>query len=134
MFKKVIRKYLKKKISHNNRNIVYYYWYRFLAEVVKDKNTENVLCGISSWLCSRDNENLLIHLDDVFVIDDLVYLCVRRPGLWIGKSGTRINSLEEYLNINREGDKINDFKIKIIEDNNSNFCSILKYWRIYNDF
>ena len=56
------------------------------------------------------------HFNNIFVIDDNVYVYTRHPGLWIGKGGRTIDAIEHRINYNLDGKKFYDFKLQLIEN------------------
>ena len=111
--KKLIKKYLKNKlqVSHPKK----YHFLRWLAECVKDaKKTDDALSGIAYYM--MENKSDYLQFNDIFVIDDNVYVYTRRPGLWIGKGGLTIDAIEHRINYNLDGKKFYDFKLQLIEN------------------
>ena len=83
------------------------------------------VCGlISIWLIETENSLNTYQLTDIIVLENDVYLYTKRPGMWIGKSGSTLKSLEDRMNHNLDGEMIHDYKINIIEDKDSIFNMI----------
>ena len=83
------------------------------------------VCGlISIWLIETGKSTSTYQLTDILVLGNDVYLYTTRPGLWIGKSGSTLKSLEDRMNHNLDGEKIHDYSINIIEDKDSIFNMI----------
>ena len=126
--RKLIKKYLKKKLE--TRRPKHYYFLRWLSELVKDEmNTENVLAGIASWMVATGET--FLPFNDIFVIDNAIYIYTHRPGLWIGKKDSVINSLEYSLNHNINDEKIHDYKISLIECYMVATTTIESYLHVY---
>jgi hypothetical protein len=98
-------------VSHPKK----YHFLRWLAECVKDvKKTDDALSGIAYYM--MENKSDYLQFNDIFVIDDNVYVYTRRPGLWIGKGGRTIDAIEHRINYNLDGKKFYDFKLQLIEN------------------
>ena len=83
------------------------------------------VCGlISIWLIETENSLNTYQLTDIIVLENDVYLYTKRPGWWIGKSGSTLKSLEDRMNHNLDGERIHDYSINIIEDKDSIFNMI----------
>jgi ribosomal protein S3 len=112
--KKLIENYLIKRLNVSHPK--HYYFYRWLAECIKDKDkTIDVLCSIAGYINST-NKNAGLPFLDIFVIRDYVFVVTQRPGLWIGKSGETHEAIEYRLNHTTKGDKVSDYKLEYIED------------------
>ena len=88
------------------------------------KQYRDICCLISTWLIETEKSTSTYQLTDILVLGNDVYLYTRRPGLWIGKSGSTLKSLEDRMNHNLDGEKIHDYEINIIEDKDSIFNMI----------
>lgn len=108
--KKLIRKYLKKHLKRENK---YYYFYRWFVSISKDKTqTKDMFYAVASWFSKNtDKVNLINNLQDIYVVDNVLYIVTLRPGLWIGKHGSIINSLIDHLK--QENPNI---EVRLIED------------------
>ena len=84
----------------------------------------NVCSLISIWLIETEKTTSTYQLTDIIVLGNDVYLYTKRPGMWIGKSGSTLKSLEDRMNHTIDGDRIHDYKINIIEDKDSIFNMI----------
>ena len=84
----------------------------------------NVCSLISIWLIETEKTTSTYQLTDILVLENDVYLYTKRPGMWIGKSGSTLKSLEDRMNHNLDGERIHDYKIHIIEDKDSIFTMI----------
>lgn len=83
------------------------------------------VCGlISIWLIENEKSTSTYQLTDILVLGNDVYLYTKRPGIWIGKFGSTLKSLEDRMNHNLDGERIHDYKINIIEDKDSIFNMI----------
>ena len=84
----------------------------------------NVCSLISIWLIETEKTTSTYQLTDIIVLGNDVYLYTKRPGMWIGKSGSTLKSLEDRMNHNLDGVRIHDYRINIIEDKDSIFNMI----------
>ena len=129
--KKLIKKYLKRKlqVSHPKK----YHFLRWLAECVKDvKKTDDALSGIAYYM--MENKSDYLQFNDIFVIDDNVYVYTRRPGLWIGKGGQTLDAIEHRINYNLEGKKFYDFKLQLIENIHEADAEIAMTIKVLNNY
>ena len=127
--KKLIKRYLKKNLTAHPKH---YYFLRWLADLVKDnKQTDNVCAGIARWIYDTNENYLLDKLNDLFVIDNNVYIYTYRPGLWIGKGGKTIDSLIHSLNYNIYNVKTHDYKIQLIEIHKQPYSEVIGYAHFY---
>ena len=98
----------------------------------------DVCARISIWLDETEKLINTYQLTDIIVLENDVYLYTKRPGWWIGKSGSTLKSLEDTMNTNIDGERIRDYKIHIIEDKDSIFNMISTgyghYWAIQDDY
>ena len=102
-------------------------FYGLKSESFKYSTKEQYInvCGlISIWLDETNNAINTYQLTDIIVLENDVYLYTKRPGLWIGKSGSTLKSLEDRMNHNLDGERIHDYSINIIEDKDSIFNMI----------
>lgn len=132
--KRLLEKYLLKKIRHNNREYKRYLFLRWLAEFVKDNNIEttSVVCGIAAYIYYEYNQ-LYDTLTDMFIVGNKVFIVTTRPGMWIGKSGETIEAIKKELNFDKNGQKISDYEIGIIEDIKGVRPEIRRYCRVFSD-
>ena len=129
ILKNWIKKYLKKHLNVHPKN---YYFLRWLADMGKnEKQMDDICAGVARWMYDTDESNLLGHLNDLFVVDNNVYIVTFRPGLWIGKSGQTVESLKHSLNYNIDGEKINDYDIRFIEVHKQPYSEVLSYAYMY---
>lgn len=122
-FKKQIEKYLKKHLTGHPKH---YHFLRWLASLVKDKEKLITVYGaISGYFYYKQNDYTRLYIinvmqfTDIFVVDNNVYIYTQRPGMWIGKGGCTINEIEDRMNLNVNGQKQYNYKIELIEDNDS---------------
>lgn len=109
----MIENYLIKRLNVSHPK--HYYFYRWLAECVKNKDkTSDVLCSIAGYMNENINKNLPFF--DIFVVRDYVFVVTQRPGLWIGSCGVTHEAIEYRMNHNVNGEKISDYKLEYIED------------------
>lgn len=88
------------------------------------KQYRDVCLLISNWFIETGKSTSAYQLTDILVLGNDVYLYTKRPGIWIGKFGSTLKSLEDRVNHNLDGDKIHDYSINIIEDKDSIFNMI----------
>ena len=88
------------------------------------KQYNDICCLISYWLIENEKSTSTYQLTDILVLGNDVYLYTKRPGIWIGKFGSTLKSLEDRVNHNLDGEKIHDYSINIIEDKDSIFNMI----------
>ena len=88
------------------------------------KQYRDVCLLISNWFIETGKSTSTYQLTDILVLGNDVYLYTKRPGIWIGKFGSTLKSLEDRVNHNLDGDKIHDYSINIIEDKDSIFNMI----------
>lgn len=88
------------------------------------KQYRDVCRLISAWFVETEKSLNTYQLTDILILENDVYLYTKRPGLWIGKSGSTLKSLEDRMNHNLDGDRIHDYSINIIEDKDSIFNMI----------
>lgn len=102
-------------------------FYGIKSETLKyttKKQYRDICDLISIWLIETEKSTSTYQLTDIIVLGNDVYLYTRRPGIWIGKSGSTLKSLEDRVNHNLDGEKIHDYIINIIEDKDSIFNMI----------
>lgn len=102
-------------------------FYGIKSETLKyttKKQYRDICDLISIWLIETGKSTSTYQLTDILVLGNDVYLYTTRPGFWIGKSGSTLKSLEDRVNHNLDGEKINDYEINIIEDKDSIFNMI----------
>ena len=88
------------------------------------KQYRDVCLLISNWFIETGKSTSTYQLTEILVLGNDVYLYTKRPGIWIGKFGSTLKSLEDRVNHNLDGDKIHDYSINIIEDKDSIFNMI----------
>lgn len=133
--KRLLEKYLLKKIRHNNREYKRYLFLRWLAEFVKkdDMETSSVMCGIAAYIFEK-YQRLADKFSDVFIVGNKVFIVTTRPGMWIGKGGETINAIEKTLNVNRDGKKVSNYEIELIEDVKSAVPDIHGYFKVLGEY
>ena len=128
-FKNAVIKFLKKKLSAQQPK--HYYFYRWLVDLIEDKQHLNDVCvGISKWvLKSPSNAKFFIYIKDVFVLDNIVYIYTDQPGMLIGKAGCVYDEIKQEINhLNT------NYTIFFIEMNNVSYTKILSYIKKYNAY
>ena len=103
-----------------------YHLLRYLVSVVEDVNlTKDVRYSIASWMYLTNRTNY--PFSDIFVVDDTVYICTVRPGLWIGKGGETVDSLTNNLNTKVDGTKYRNLQVRFIERLNDAASDVYGY-------
>lgn len=121
-FKQQIEKYL---IKHLTSHPKHYHFLRWLVSLIEDRNKLiDVYGSLSGYFYHKQkdiNYNIFNYMQfiDIFVVDNNVYIYTQKPGMWIGKAGHTIDEIEDRMNLNVNGQKIHDYKIRLIEDNDS---------------
>ena len=136
IIKKYITKYLLKYFYGSSKNYYYvrdhvkfYLFLRWLSELVKDeKDTEDVMISIASYMY---HNNLDLPFTDIFVVANIVCICTKRPGLWIGKAGSIIDQITNNINFNVNGEKIHNFQIKLLETTKGAVIDIYNYIKVF---
>lgn len=110
-----------------------YHLLRYLVSVVEDEDlTKDVRHSIASWMFTTNRTNY--PFSDIFVVDDVVYICTVRPGLWIGKGGETVDSLTNNLNTKVDGIKYRNLQVKFIESTNDAVSDVYDYLRTLERF
>ena len=124
--RKLIKKYLHKKL-HGVNHPKHYAFLRWLAEIVKDEITTNDVChDLAYWL--DFNPDFKGMLNDLFLIDNQIYIYTITPSLWIGKAGSTLEDVSNFLNHDDSGAKISNYEINLIEiDNTTPFSQVYHY-------
>lgn len=114
---------------HISTRGTYYFFYRWLAALAENKDArEHVLCTIARYIDMNGLFN--VPFTDIFIIKDSVILVTRRPGMWIGKSGSTIEELTGLINYN----SLRNYKIQIIEDNFSAQKACADWMSFFNEY
>lgn len=66
----------------------------------KEDERRKVLNLLASWLHKEKLTRLIDTLTDVFVFDGDIVIATCRPGMWIGKMGSTIDNLRDYMREN----------------------------------
>lgn len=109
--KKLIKNYLKKKLDTAHPK--HYNFLRWLAGFVEDVKSTKYVCRRLAGYAHSNSLNGIVN--DVIVLDDVVYLNTMTPGLWIGSKGKTFDDAVEYINSDYEGNKVKDYKMSLIE-------------------
>ena len=101
---------LKDKLDHYSR----YNYYELRAEAEKyiSRPHTHYVCRMIGYY--SNNKNFRADFNDIFVIDNDIYIYTIRPGLWIGLHGQTIDDILEYLNTDGDGNKKYDYHIHFI--------------------
>ncbi len=77
--KQLIKKYLKKKLNKSHPK--HYYFLRWLANIVMDKEqTKDVCASIARWMYDNKYSLQKLPLNDIFVLDKKLYNYTFLPG------------------------------------------------------
>lgn len=139
IIKKYIIKYLLKYFNGSSKNYYYvkdhvkfYLFLRWLSEFVKnEEDTSHVMCSIASYMYYN---KLDLPFTDIFVVENVVCICTRRPCLWIDKKGCIIDEIIKKLNFNLKGEKIHNFKIQLLETTKGAVVDIYNYIKVFGDY
>ena len=107
-----MKKFIIKHITHPEK--YNYFFYRWLVSIFYPDKQSVKLIGVFLWLYHQNSR--MIEFTDMFMIDNTIYIYTQRPSFWIGKGGCTMDSLYDYLNKDKDGKKIHDYHIQIIED------------------
>lgn len=137
IIKKYITKYLLKYFNGSSKNYYYvrdhvkfYLFLRWLSEFVKnEEDTQDVMASIASYMYYN---RLDLPFTDIFVIKNVICVCTRRPGLWIGKKGSIMDKIIKKLNFDSKGEKIHDFKIQILETTKGAVVDVYGYMKVFD--
>lgn len=136
IIKKCLIKYLLKYFQGSSKNYYYqrdhlkfYLFLRWLSEFVKnEEDTQDVMISLAHYM---HYNRTVLPFTDIFVIENIVCVCTTRPGLWIGKSGSVMDSILKKLNFNIDDKKIHNFKIQLLETTRGAIADINSYINIY---
>jgi hypothetical protein len=139
IIKKHITKYLLKYFNGSSKNYYYvrdhvkfYLFLRWLSEFVKnEEDTKDVMASIASFLYYK---RLDLPFTDIFVVENVVCICTRRPGLWIGKAGCIMDEIIKKLNFNLKGEKIHNFEIQLLETTKGAVVDVYGYMKVLGDY
>lgn len=131
--KQLIKKYLKKKLNKSHPK--HYYFLRWLANIVMDKEqTKDVCASIARWMYDNKYNLQKLPLNDIFVLDNKIYIYTFRPGLWIGKAGSTVYSCEDSINHNVNGVKVHNYEIHFIEIHKTPFTELYGFLVSYENY
>ena len=124
-----LKKLLKEELDTVRRHMEDYHLLRYIVSVVEDKEkTEDVLHSIAYWMSETKHDKL--PFNDIFVVDDEVYIYTCRPGLWIGKAGCTIDSCQHSINHKVDGTKYRDLHLNLIEVRKDATAEIYGYMHV----
>lgn len=131
-----LKEELKKGLSDIQNHMEDYHFYRYMAYVIESKEkNKDIRYSIASWMCHSRHEDL--PFNDIFVLDDEIYIYTYRPGLWIGRGGKTIDDCLYHINHKVDGTKYRDLKINLIESKNDAVSEVYSYMLTcheYTDF
>ena len=115
-----------------------YHLYRYLASWLEsDIRNKDIRYSIASWMVHSKHENL--PFNDIFVLDNEVYIYTYRPGLWIGKAGKTIDDCTYHINHKVDGTEYRKLNIHLIEAKDDaltdvcGYMSVCKSWDYVDD-
>ena len=112
ILKKYLKKYLKKNLKcHPEKN---YFFLRWLVEFVNDVDAVKYFCRAAAVYERNNDRGFKADFNDIFIIDDDIYIYTHRPGLWIGSRGCIVEDLREIFIENYNTKR--DYVIHFIED------------------
>ena len=130
--KEEVKEEVKKELDCNIRNHMEDYpLYRFLASWLETRErNRDIRQSIASWMVLSRYEDL--PFNDIFVIDDEVYIYTHRPGLWIGRGGRTIDDCLYHINHKIDGTEYRQLKIHLIEAKNDALTDVYGYMTVYH--
>ena len=124
-----IREGVKRGLDNIHSHMEDYHLYRYIASFVESRErNEDIRHSIASWMVHSKHENL--PFNDIFVIDDEVYIYTYRPGLWIGKGGKTIDDCTYHINHKVDGTEYRKLNIHLIEIRNDAVSDVYRYMRV----
>ena len=97
----------------NCKCVQLYHLGRYGFSLMEDtEDTRPIISEVAQWTVDDGHMQLLPTLEDIFVTGNTLNIVTLRPGLWIGKSGSVIDSLTERLRKFTGDDK---FTVNLIE-------------------
>jgi len=106
-----------------------YHLYRHLATWIENsERSKDIRHSIASWMVHSRHEDL--PFNDIFVIDDEVYIYTYRPGLWIGKGGCTIDDCLYHINHKIDGTEYRKLNIHLIEAKDDAMSDVYGYMRV----
>lgn len=128
-----VREELKKAFSNIGSHMEDYHLYRCLVSLLENKETtKDVRFSIASWMVHSRHEDL--PFNDIFVIDDEVYIYTTRPGLWIGQRGRTIDDCLYHINHKVDGIEYRKLHINLIESKNDAISDVYGYMKACNSY
>lgn len=123
---------VKKVLNYNiHSHMEDYHLYRYIAFWLESKErNKDIRHSIASWMVQSRHEDL--PFNDIFVIDDEVYIYTYRPGLWIGKGGCTINDCLYHINHKIDGTEYRKLNIHLIEAKDDAITDVYGYMRALN--
>lgn len=119
------------------KDVTYTLWWWLARNIQDQKKLHHVCYKMASYL-HKKNENLeFAGVTDIVVLDNTVFIYLKRPGIIIGKGGSRIDAIREEINNEynwetEERVKTNDYRISLIEDLRSGYATVLGCIRHFN--
>lgn len=98
------------------------------------EQTKDVCASIARWMYDNKYNLQKLPLNDIFVLDNKIYIYTFRPGLWIGKAGSTVYSCEDSINHNVDGVKVHDYEIHFIEIHKTPFTDLYSFLVSYENY
>lgn len=120
-----------KRFRANKRDITYTLWW-WLGRNIQDQTSVNHVCYKLASYLHKKKENLeTAGVTDIVVLDNTIFIYLRRPGILIGKGGSRIDAIMEEINHEynwetEERVKTHNYEISLIEDLRSGYATVLR--------
>ena len=125
-----IEKNMGKSRRKHGKDVTYTLWW-WLGRNIQDKNHIRYVCfKIASYLGKTKEELDFAGITDIVVLGDKVFIYLKRPGILIGKGGSRIEKIIEEINHEYnyntgEREKTHNYDISLIEDMSSGYATVL---------
>ena len=127
--KNLIKDFITKRIIRPKK--YNYFFYRWLVSILYENKNDSAIISFFAWMYVHQQK---FEFTDIFVIDNIVYIYTNRPGEIIGKGGETIDDITDKMNTNAKGEKINNYKIQIIEDLQSQRANMYVYFNVMTDY
>lgn len=118
-----------KKQVEDDHNRIDYAYARYILRLAEDDDfRDDCIREIVKWIIENRQQGLLPTLSDIYTCNKTVYIYTLRPGLWIGKGGSNIDSLVVYLRKTWP-----DVVVELVE-NTDTLSKVYSYYTMYNDY
>lgn len=113
-----------KKLKEQKKDKTFTFWW-YLAKNLQDMNIRREICSSMGFFYFGKNSSVYTNITDVLVLGNTIYIYTKRPGLIIGKAGKDIDDLTKSINYSKDGKKLYDYHINLIEDNCSGSMELI---------